>query len=43
MVTCAEDNIPSWKIIEHFKGKLEDEVWDDEDKEMIRRYWITLG
>lgn len=43
MVTCSDNNVPSWKIIEHFKGKLEDKVWDDEDKEMIRRYWITLG
>jgi predicted acetyltransferase len=43
MVTCADDNIPSWKIIERFNGKLEDRVWDEEDKELIRRYWITLG
>lgn len=42
MVTCALDNTPSWKIIEHFGGKVEDEVWDEEDKEMIRRYWIEL-
>lgn len=40
MVTCADDNIPSWKIIERFDGKLEDRVWDDKDDEMIRRYWI---
>lgn len=42
MITCSDNNIPSWKIIEHFNGKLEDRIWDDEDKEMIRRYWITL-
>lgn len=42
LVTCADDNIPSWKIIERFGGKLEDRVWDDEDKVMIRRYWISL-
>lgn len=42
MVTCADDNIPSWKIIENFHGKLEDRVWDEEDKEIIRRYWISL-
>ncbi len=40
MVTCADSNTPSWKIIERFGGKLEDKVWDDEDQEMIRRYWI---
>lgn len=43
MVTCADDNIPSWKIIEKFHGKLEDRVWDEEDKEMIRRYWISTN
>ncbi len=42
LVTCAEDNIPSWKIIEHFNGRLEDRVWDDEDQEMIRRYWVEI-
>jgi predicted acetyltransferase len=42
MITCADDNIPSWKIIEKFNGKLDDKIWDDEDKEMIRRYWIAL-
>lgn len=42
MVTCAEDNVPSWKIIEHFGGKLEKTTWDDEDNEMIRIYWISL-
>lgn len=42
MITCADGNIPSWKIIERFNGKLEDRIWDEEDKEMIRRYWITF-
>ena len=41
MVTCADENIPSWKIIEKFGGKLQDKIWDAEDKEMIRRYWIA--
>ncbi|MNL68960.1 hypothetical protein D3C87_1937620 [compost metagenome] len=43
LVTCADDNVASWKIIEHFNGKLENRIWDDEDEEMIRRYWITLS
>lgn len=42
MVTCADENGPSWKIIENFGGKLQDKIWDDEDDEMIRRYWINL-
>jgi predicted acetyltransferase len=42
MVTCADDNAPSWKVIEKFGGVLQDKVWDDEDEEAIRRYWITF-
>lgn len=42
MITCSDDNIASWKIIEKLGGKLENKVWDDEDNEMIRRYWISL-
>lgn len=43
MVTCADTNEPSWKIIESFGGTLEAKIWDDEDKEMIRKYWIQLA
>jgi predicted acetyltransferase len=42
LVTCADDNVPSWKLVERFGGKLEGKVWDDEDEEMIRKYWIEL-
>ncbi len=42
MITCSDNNIPSWKIIEKFHGELQDKVWDEEDNEMIRRYWIPL-
>lgn len=42
MVSCSDDNVPSWKIIEKFNGQLEDKVWDEQAKEMIRRYWISL-
>lgn len=42
MVSCADDNAPSWKIIEKFGGTLEDKVWDEEENETIRRYWIQL-
>lgn len=42
LVTCSESNVPSWKIIEHFGGVLENKIYDDEDQEEIRRYWITL-
>ena len=42
LVTCADSNVPSWKIIEHFGGVLENTFLDDEDNALIRRYWIGL-
>lgn len=42
MITCADANIPSWKLIEKFGGVLEEKIWDNDDDEMIRRYWINL-
>lgn len=42
MITRADGNVPSWKIIENFGGVLEDKIWDDVDDEMIRRYWLDL-
>lgn len=43
LVTCTDENVPSWKIIERFGGELQDRTWDDEYKEMYRRYWIHLA
>jgi predicted acetyltransferase len=40
MITCSDSNVPSWKIIERFGGKLEDCIHDDEKNELMRRYWI---
>lgn len=40
MLTCGDDNQASSGLIEKFGGVLKDKVWDDEDEEMIRRYWI---
>ena len=42
LVTCTDANVPSWKIIEHFGGALENKVLDPEDGEIVRRYWIQL-
>jgi predicted acetyltransferase len=42
LVTCADANTPSWKIIEHFQGLLENTITDAEDGERVRRYWIAL-
>ena len=42
MVTCGDTNEGSWKVVESFGGKLQDKIWDEEDSELIRRYWIKL-
>jgi len=42
LITCAVNNIPSWKIIENIGGSLKEEVWDDVDNEMIKKYWVDL-
>lgn len=42
LVTCGDENVPSWKIIEHFGGVLENKIFDDEDGKSVRRYWIQL-
>jgi predicted acetyltransferase len=43
MITCADSNVPSWKVIERLGGKLQDKVFDETDKETIRRYWLALN
>lgn len=42
LITCDDDNIPSWKVIEKHGGIIKDKVYDAEDKKQIRRYWIKL-
>lgn len=42
LITCAEDNLPSRKIIEGIGGKVENRIWDDEDEEWILRFWATI-
>lgn len=42
LITCSDQNIPSWKLIENCGGVLEGTVLDPEKGELIRRYWITL-
>jgi predicted acetyltransferase len=43
LVTCADSNTPSWKIIERFGGILQDRVFDEGHGEMIRRYRLALA
>lgn len=42
LITCADDNTGSWKLIEKFGGVLENTIYDEVDDENIRRYWIKL-
>jgi predicted acetyltransferase len=42
LITCAKDNIGSNRIIQKNGGVLENEVWDEQDKETVCRYWIDL-
>ena len=43
LVTCDDQNMPSWKIIEKFNARLENKVQDESDsKKIIRRYWVKL-
>jgi predicted acetyltransferase/8-oxo-dGTP pyrophosphatase MutT (NUDIX family) len=40
LVSCADDNIASWRVIESIGGSLENRVFDPEEDELIRRYWV---
>ncbi|MBY0554758.1 GNAT family N-acetyltransferase [bacterium] len=42
LITCADENNGSWKLIEKFGGVLENKIWDEVDDEPIRRYWLKL-
>jgi predicted acetyltransferase len=43
LITCAKDNIGSNRIIQKNGGILENEVWDEQDKEMVCRYWVDIS
>lgn len=43
LVTCADQNVHSWKIIEKFGGSMENRIFDAEKNEYVRRYWIDLN
>lgn len=42
LITCADQNTPSWKIIEKFGGSLENRIFDKEHNEFVRRYWLSM-
>jgi predicted acetyltransferase len=43
LVSCAEDNVGSRKIIESAGGVYDGTVEDPESHVMTRRYWIAIG
>ncbi|HEU0297203.1 MAG TPA: GNAT family N-acetyltransferase [Anaerolineales bacterium] len=43
LLTCADTNLGSRKVIEANGGRLEDVVQIDVDTPPVRRYWITLA
>lgn len=42
LVTCGDQNIPSWKIIEKFASNLENRIFDSTKNEYVRRYWVDV-
>lgn len=42
LLTCADTNLGSRKVIEANGGQLEDVVQIDADSSPVRRYWISL-
>jgi len=42
MITCDDDNVASWKILERAGAVLEETFFDAEDDALARRYGLTL-
>lgn len=42
LVTCSDINEASWRVIEGFGGSLENRILDNEEGELIRRYWVDV-
>jgi len=42
MITCDDDNVASWKVIEAAGALLEETFVDTEDDALARRYWLEL-
>lgn len=42
LLTCANDNIASIKVIEKCGGNLEDIIWNESLKRLTKRYWINI-
>lgn len=42
LLTCDDNNVPSYKIIEKMGGVLENKVKDEQLNRITRRYWISF-
>lgn len=42
LVTCSDENTPSYKLIENFGGVLVEKSWDENAQEFLRKYIIKL-
>jgi predicted acetyltransferase len=43
LLTCADSNTASWRVIEKFGGKLETIFVDSKNGERVRKYWIETS
>jgi predicted acetyltransferase/8-oxo-dGTP pyrophosphatase MutT (NUDIX family) len=43
LITCTNENTPSWLTIEKFGGSLENRIFDTEEGETVRRYWLSVS
>ena len=42
LVSCREENVGSFKVIEHNHGQRDTDYYDESANTTFRRYWITL-
>lgn len=42
MITCDDDNPPSWKLLERAGAVLDETFFDAEHDALVRRYWLAL-
>ncbi len=41
MITCADENVASWRVIENNGGELEKVFSDEKNGELVRKYWLS--
>ncbi len=43
LITCADQNVASWRVIEKFGGTLENRIHDEKENQFVRRYWLKIA